>query len=89
VQDEKTGLITVTRVSAAKDMKSAVVWVSVLASQVSPASVVKKIKSKSRLIQNELWQKMSTRNVPNLAFKLDENPEYVERIEEILKEIGS
>lgn len=87
VQDNKTGLLTVTRVDTAPDMKASKVWVSVFEARMPSEVVLKKIVKKSHLIQSELWKKMAVRKVPRLQFKLDENPEYVERIDEILEEI--
>jgi len=87
IQDEKTGLVTVTKIDTSADMSNSKVWVSVLGSRIPPLKVIHKIKQKRILIQRTIWHKMAVKNVPTLNFFLDENPAYAEHIEKILNEI--
>lgn len=87
IQDEKTGLLTVTRIDTAADLSESRVWVSMLAGQLSELTCLKKLKQKSKLLQHEIRQKMSAHRIPRLKFLIDKNAEYVENIEKILQEI--
>ncbi|MDD4351937.1 MAG: 30S ribosome-binding factor RbfA [Candidatus Gracilibacteria bacterium] len=86
-RDRRSGLITVTRVDTSADMGQAKVWISVLASQIPPHKILQSLRKKAGMIHREVWHKMSAKKVPLIDFRLDENAAYVEKIEEILKEL--
>jgi len=83
---EEAGLVTVTHVETAKDLKDATVWVSVLGADSD--KVIEDLQKKAWEIKSLLKErKLSLRYLPNLHFKVDRTAEKAARVEELLKEI--
>ena len=83
---EEAGLITVTQVVTADDLKDATVWVSVLGADVS--LVVDNLNEKVWEIKSYLKEReIKLKYLPNLHFKADRTAEKAARVDELLKEI--
>lgn len=80
-------LITVTQVSASKDLRHAEVFVSVLADDQKSAEVIKGLTHSAGFIRSAVAQKVSLRFMPELSFKLDETARTAARINTLLKKI--
>ena len=81
-----TGMISVTKVKTASDLKSAKVYVSILNSK-SKKNTLQGLKNASGFIRSELAKRVNLRYTPELVFELDESLEYASKIEGILKDI--
>lgn len=79
-------LITVIKVAAARDLKNANVWVSIMPSHRAP-SILKKLAKKARQLQNLLNEKISLKFTPKLKFIWDQTEEEAAKIEELFKQI--
>ena len=80
------GLVTVTQVKTATDLKDATVWVSVLGADAD--QVIEDLQKKAWEIRSLLKErKLTLRYLPNLHFKVDRTAEKAARIEELLKEV--
>ena len=79
------GLISVTKVSASSDIKSARVFVSCFNSQDS-AKVIRQLNSQAGYYQGVLRDHVQMRYTPKLKFILDDSIEYADKIEKLLKE---
>lgn len=78
------GLVSVTKVDVTPDLREAKVWLSVLASQRPPATVLAGIRSAGRRIQSEVASGLPLRHIPRLTYVLDET---LKKQAEILKTI--
>ena len=78
-------LMSVTRVDAAPDVRSAKVYVSVMGGAEEKASALKALRSASGFVRRSLRKTTSLRNLPSIDFRLDES---IERGAEVLKLIG-
>lgn len=83
-----TGLISVTKVKTASDLKSARVYVSILGGK-SKKNTLEGLKKASGFIRTELANKVNLRYTPELTFELDETLEYGAKIDSIIKELNS
>lgn len=82
-----TGLISVTKVKTAPDLRTARVYISLLNSK-SKKNTLEGIKKASGYIRTEIAKRVNLRYTPELIFEIDESMEYGARIENILKEIN-
>ena len=81
-----TGLISVTKVKTAPDLRTARVYISLLNCK-SKKNTLEGIKKASGYIRSEIAKRVNLRYTPELIFEVDESMEYGSRIESILKEI--
>ena len=81
-----TGLISVTKVKTAPDLRTARVYISLLNCK-SKKNTMEGIKKASGYIRSEIAKRVNLRYTPELTFEIDESMEYGSRIESILKEI--
>ena len=79
----KEDFITVTAVETASDLKSAIIWVSILGDEKLGLEHLNENKSE---IQHAITGKMYAKNTPRIEFKIDHSKELVSRIEELLNE---
>jgi ribosome-binding factor A len=79
----KEAFITVTAVDTASDLKTAVIWVSILGDEKAGLEQLNANKSE---IQHNITGKMYAKNTPRIEFKIDHSKELVSRIEELLNE---
>ena len=87
LQDPKMGLITITSVKVSPDVKIAKVYVSVYDKNLRE-EILEKLTGIKSLIRNQLAGKLrSMRQIPDLVFYIDDTLDYVEKMENIFKEI--
>ena len=91
VKDRKPdlkGLISVTEVDVAPDLKTAYIYVSVYGvSDAEKQSVLKALQESAGFIRHELAQVMRMRTVPALTFRLDGSMGYGAKMDELFKSI--
>jgi ribosome-binding factor A len=78
------GLVSVTRVEITRDLREAKVYLSVLAAQRTPETVIEGIRSAGRHIQAEVADELDIRFAPHLSFILDDS---LKKQAEILRKI--
>ncbi|MDD4900668.1 MAG: 30S ribosome-binding factor RbfA [Patescibacteria group bacterium] len=82
----KNGLITVSFVDCATDLKHAKIGISILPEKFSP-SVLKKLKKLSGYFSQSLKKKLKIRQIPSFHWTLDTTESQAAKIEEIIKQI--
>lgn len=82
------GLITITKVRMAPDLRSARVYVSLLGGTAPAARMLEKIKIEAPHLRAAVAKAIRLRYAPELFFYLDDTQEEVARVEEIFKQIG-
>ena len=82
-----TGMISVTKVKTASDLKSAKVYVSILNSK-SKKNTLQGLKTASGFIRSELAKRVNLRYTPELVFELDESIEYGAKIDSIIEKLN-
>jgi len=86
---ELSGIISVTEVDVAPDLKTAKVFISIYAKDAEKkAKSFEIIKSNAPYIRHLLSQRMYIRTVPALTFLIDGSFEYGARIDELLKQVS-
>jgi len=80
-------MITVTKVTITRDLSLARVYLSIFASPDKEASL-KKVKDNAKSIRLLLGKKIrnQVRIIPELIFEIDDSLDYIERIDELLKD---
>jgi len=84
VEAPDLGLMTVTRVDAAPDLKHAKVYVSFLGARADPDAAVKALERTAGTIQREIARHMRLMWTPRLRFFADDTPAQADHIERIL-----
>jgi ribosome-binding factor A len=85
--DLSDGMITVTKVRMAPDLKSGRVYVSVLGGTAPGQVVLKRIKESAPQIRYQLGKTLNLRFNPEIFYYLDDTQEEVSRVEEIFRKI--
>ena len=82
-----SALVTVTQVSVAKDFSFARVYISVFATG-DKSEIIKKMEANKKEIRFRLGQhiKNQLRIVPELVFEIDNTLDYIENIDNLLKQ---
>lgn len=75
--------ITVTVVETSPDLKRSVIWVSVMGDETKALEDLNANKSE---IQHAITGKMATKYTPQIEFKIDHSQDYVQKIDELLKD---
>lgn len=83
------GLITVTKVRMAPDLRSARVYISLLGGTQPSEKTLDKIKVETPHLRSALARAVRLRFVPELYFYFDDTQEEVARVEEIFRQIGT
>lgn len=80
-------MISVTKVNVSRDLSSAHVYLSLFATD-DKQSLINKIKNNQKVFRTMLGKKIrhQLRVVPELLFVLDDSLDYIENIEQLLKE---
>lgn len=78
------GMITITRVTVTRDLGYATLCVHSVRHR---EKLLHYLRPHLHHLQKELFESLSMRRVPQVRFKLDENPEYVERITRLLDQL--
>src|SRR5436305_11871626 len=83
------GLVSVTDVETASDLSQAKVYVSVLGEPEERAETLKTLAHAAGFFRSMLAERMSTRTVPQLDFRLDDSLERGDRILRLMREAES
>ncbi len=87
VQDPSLGLLTVTDVKLTPDLKIAKVYISIYDKE-KRDEIFQKLESAKGFIKKHLSQKIKYfRTIPEITFYIDDTLDYVEKMENIFKEI--
>lgn len=78
----RDNLVTVKAVETSRDLKEAVIWVSVMGDEAQALAELAEHKS---AIQHKITSQMFTKYTPKIEFKIDHSQAYVDRIEELLQ----
>ena len=87
VRDPRVQGVTVTGVEMAPDMRNAVVHVSVMGSPAQQQLAVRGLASSAGFLQAQIAERIDTRYVPRLAFKLDAGVKQSIEIARVLGEV--
>lgn len=82
-----TGLVTVTAVEMARDLRHATVYVSVLADEAAKASTVEALAGMAPHLRGRVGRALRLQFAPELTFRLDESVQRAARIETLLAQI--
>ncbi|MBL7084865.1 MAG: 30S ribosome-binding factor RbfA [Candidatus Omnitrophica bacterium] len=87
LRDPRIGFITIIKVDLTRDCRFAKIYFSVLGSKKQLRDTQVALERSRGFIRKLLGQRMQLRYTPEIAFKLDEGPEYSIQISEILEKI--
>lgn len=87
--DPRIGFVSIARVEAAGDLKSARVFVSIMGDDEEIEKSLEGLRSARSYFQRELGRRMSARYTPIISFLLDESIEYSKRIDRILSQLNN
>lgn len=80
-------LVSIVSVDATNDLKTAKVYVSVLADDEKRADVLKGLKAANGYIRREIARKINLRNTPELTFELDNSMEYSAKMFKMIDDV--
>jgi ribosome-binding factor A len=86
LQDPAFGFLTITNVKVSPDLKIAKIYISVLEKE-KRVSVLEKINDITGFIRTELASRIRIKFIPELKFFIDDTLDYVEKIEDLIKQI--
>ena len=89
LEDPRIGFVTVTSVETSPDLRSARVYVSVLAGGDERRQVMEALAHSAGFVRHELAPVLGLREVPEIRFALDTSIERGARVEELLRKIQS
>ena len=90
VKDPRLGtFVSVTAVEISKDMRYAKVFVSRYGTDIEKADTLKALESASGYIRHELGERLKTRRIPELSFRLDNTMEKAAKVLKIINDISS
>ena len=87
LKDPRVGLVTVTRVTLAADLRNARVFVAVTGSEKERDQSLAGLRKAAGFIRHALGQSLRLRYTPELHFIHDEGLDATERVAQILEEI--
>lgn len=86
IKDPRLGFVTVTDVEISSDLKTAIVFFTVMNEQDIDVSM-EILNSAKGLIRSELSKRVRLKYIPSLEFKIDTSARHGGRIDELLREI--
>jgi ribosome-binding factor A len=90
VKDPRLGtFVSVTAVEISKDMRYAKVFISRFGTDIEKKETIKALESASGYIRHELGERLKTRRIPELNFRLDNTMEKADKVLRIIDEIAS
>lgn len=87
MKDPAFSLVTITGVKVTPDLKIAKIFISVLEKERREATL-KKVNSLNKMIRTSLAQRINLKFAPELLFYVDETADYVDKMEELFKQIN-
>ena len=87
IKDPRIGFITITRVEASEDCRSAKVYFSVTGTREDRERSMKGLSSAKGYVRKELGRRIRLRHTPEIIFKFDPSIEYAIHIEEVIRHL--
>jgi len=87
LKDPRIGIVTITEVKVAKDLKYVTVYFSVLGGEKEKKSAVVGLTRATGFIKRIIAKEMILRFVPEIQFRFDDTFEYGQRVNELLERI--
>ena len=88
-KDPRVGFTTVTHVKMTADLKSAVVFVSVMGTEKIKLSTIEGLEHARGFFQREIGESLKLRFTPRIQFELDRSIDRSLEIDQILKKVSS
>jgi ribosome-binding factor A len=82
-----TGLVTVTAVEMARDLRHAMIFVSILGDEEAKASTIEALTGMAPHLRGRVGRALRLQFAPEITFRLDESVQRAARIETLLAEI--
>ncbi len=82
-----SGVITITEVRTAPDLRNALVLLSVMGDEEAKQSALAGIQSAAKFLRRELRERLTLRYTPFLSFALDDSLEHTDRLIGIMDQI--
>ena len=83
----EAGLLTVTKVAVANDLKTAKVYLSFLENKKPIEDVLEILESKHNLVRYHMGLKLTLKYIPQLQFYYDDSIKYAQRIDDLIKKV--
>ena len=87
IKDPRIGFVTITRVLATNDCRSAKIYYSVMGTPAEREESLKGLESAKGYIRKELGRRVSLRYTPEIVFQFDPSIEYAIHIEEVIQHL--
>lgn len=81
------GLVSVTTVKVSKDLSLAKVYISTIATKVTPLEVIDYLNTNKSTYRSDIAKKMKIRDIPDLKFFLDETLDEIEHIQNLMNSV--
>jgi ribosome-binding factor A len=88
LKDPRIGLVTVTGVETAPDLRHAVVFVSVLGSEKKKRATMAGLGAAHGLLQSILAKQLRLKRTPQLTFEYDQSVEHGVRMSQLIDELA-
>lgn len=88
LKDPRLGFVTITRVEASSDLRSAKIFFSVLGKDEDYKKTKEALDSASGFIRRLVSERINLKFAPEIIFREDRSSEYSVRIQEVLDEIS-
>lgn len=89
LNDPRIGFVTITAVDVVEDLSLARIYFTVIGDETARKGNEAGLNSAKGFIRKELGRVLTMRHIPEIVFKYDHSQEYGNRIDSILREIGS
>jgi ribosome-binding factor A len=89
LKDPRIGLVTITGVDTAPDLRHAVVYVSVLGSEKKRTASLRGLEAAHGLLQGRLARELRMKRTPQLAFEYDPSVERGVRMTKLIDELAT
>jgi ribosome-binding factor A len=87
MSDPRIGFATVTRVETARDLRHARVWISVYGTDEEQRRSIAALSAAAPWLRRRLGERLTLRNVPELAIRLDESIASGDRVLRLLRDL--
>jgi ribosome-binding factor A len=89
LNDPRIGFVTIIAVDVVDDLSLARIYFTVIGDEATKKRSAEGLESAKGYLRKELGRVLTIRHTPELVFKYDHSQEYGNRIDSILREIGS
>jgi len=89
LNDPRIGFVTITEVEVTDDLHLARIFFSVIGDDAAKKNTEAGLNSAARYIRHEVGKVLKMRYTPDILFKYDHSQEYGQRIDALLREVGT